>query len=374
MPDYEFLIEDGPAHPRGPLHVVTERAITDPYSRPTGVSDIAWTANADNTVYGFAPYAQNPRKFTQMNDLLKSVIGYSGDYVISSLRGYSGFAWPETFQDTTVALADTMGLGAVLNVKTPHWTEWRDVALGKWDDHIARFFNTWPPHVWGSFTCAHEPENDVTANEVPGVRPYNTMNPIYTEWAKIWGRWWSLAQAQIIKVAAPIIRSRNLDVKIGGCLMEYSWDKYAGYRKHYWRWWDYVHPDFHDVTEFQIDNYGDFRSNNDEDADEPLYVPDMFDQFMNTYMDAWVVGIHSWSILETAVSRRVKYTGGLEEATWQQQNDVVMDYLTKLQNIGGGRTVTYFANTDAPPTAELRGPGLVNFANLALNGNHSGWL
>lgn len=365
-PPFEHLIGEGTQS--APLTTLIERRITNIWPDPTTPNPIYWSHNdrVARPEYGI-PGGFDPNGFTMFDDVLKDVINYTGPgYIGTHVRGYSGFTWPATFQETSVADAPSKGLPAMLNVKTPTVHDWKDVVAGLWDDHIQTFFESWPSGTPGTFTLNHEPENDV-GNDLPSqnpYRPYNNRNPVYSAWAQEWGPIWCRSIARVIKVAAPIIRARGLDVTIGGCLMEYSWNSYTLGRWHAWRWWDYVDPADFDVAEFQIDIYG--NSVNGEDG---VYYEDLIPRFQTAYKAAQAAGIHQWSIYEMAVTKVEKNGGG---NVLPDPNDSIRaawwtDFADRIAEIPGGRFINYFAVPDAPVEAWIRDDSLVAFANICLN-------
>lgn len=351
MSDFEILVGSGDP----PLQTLFERRITDPYGVLPPSGPVGFTHVDSNARPGRPAWQANPIRHTSFDDILAASVGVPGP-IGCCMRGYSGFTWPATFGETTVSAAPSLGVGAVLNVKTPTWQEWADVANGDWDDHIRTFFESWPVGTFGSLTINHEPEND---NEA--VRPFNLRNPAYVEWAMVWGPIWSQSIARIIHVAAPIIRSRGLDVKIGGCLMEYSWHKYTGPRWPFWNWWDYVDPQDHDVTEFQIDIYASFRGS-------PPVGDDLIPRFLNCVKPARAAGIYWWSILETAISRTETDGGDTVLGTYEDQAVWWENFGPRVSVIPGGRTVAYFSVPDAPKGADLQERGLEVLADLCLTG------
>ena len=351
MPDYEMLIGSDP-----PLVTLFERKITDPYGVLPSTPGLLAFGHADtNSRPGYPAGVGNPARHDAFDTLLADVAGVARP-IAAFMRGYSGLNWPATFAETAVAAAPARGTGAVLNVKTPTWQEWADLANGDWDDHIRTFFESWPVEVFGSLTVNHEPKNDYEA-----VRPFNMRNPAYVEWAQIWAPIWCQGIARVIEIAAPIIRARSLDVKIGGCLMEYSWNSYVSPRWKLWDWWNYVDPQYHDVTEFQIDIYAQFSGS-------PPVGDDLVARLQNCMKSARTAGIYWWSILETAISRTERHGGNTELGTYEDQALWWEDYAARLAEIPGGRTVTYFSLPGEPLNSYLEGPGLEVLADLCLNG------
>lgn len=267
------------------------------------------------------------------------------------IRGYSGSNFPSTFQASSVSSAPSRGVGAMLNVKRP---DWQGLANGDYDSTITSFFNSWPVGTFGSFTINHEPEND-------GPTPANPANPTYVSWASVNGPIWSQGIARTIAVAAPIIRNRGLDVKLGGCLMDFSWDTT---RWQYWDWWNYVDPQYLDVVEFQLDAYAKTTNGN------PPVGYDLIPRIMECYQHGLDAGINHLSLFETAVDRRERHGGdnmvGTDEsvATWWES------YGPAIEAIPGARMIGYFSIPTGPASGQagIMGRGLDVFASICLNG------
>ncbi len=351
MSDREILI--GPTDP--PLVTLIERKITDPWGALPPSGQVAFSHVDSNARPGRPAWQANPARHVDFDNILAARAGVSGP-IGAFIRGYSGFTWPATFAATTVSAAPTLGIGAVLNVKTPSWQDWESLANGGWDSHIRTFFESWPVETFGSLTINHEPENDYEA-----VRPFNLRNPAYVAWAQVWGPIWSRSIARVIQVAAPIIRARGLDVKIGGCLMEYSWNSYVSPRWKLWDWWNYVDPQYHDVTEFQIDIYATF-------AGSPPVGGDLIPRMERCMKSARTAGVYWWSILETAISRTETNGGDTPLGTYEDQAVWWEDFGPRVAAIPGGRTVAYFSVPDSPKGSDLQDRGLDVLADLCLTG------
>lgn len=350
----EILIGSGDP----PLSTLIERRITNPYSNvlpPSAPPAFSFTDR--NARPGIPASTANPEGHTGYDQILADAAGVSTP-VGTFMRGYSGFTFPKTFQETTVRWADDLGIGAVLNTKIPTVDGWRGLANGSWDEHIATFFNSWPQHVFGSFTINHEPENDGG----DAYKPHRPQNPKWVEWANVWGPIWCRGIERVIRVAAPIIRARGLNVGIGGNLMEYSWNSYVAPRWMLWNWWDYVHPDFYDVAEFQINIYANFVNT------MPPVGADLIPRLLTTLAAPRSAGLHRWSILESAISRSEHNGGGTLLGTYEGQAEWLEDFIPRVSAIPGGRTYTYFSTPGAPVASDLQGRALEVYANACLNG------
>ena len=270
--------------------------------------------------------------------------------VSTFIHGYSGSNLPTSFASSSVASAQSLGIGAMLNTKRP----WAELANGNYDADIAALFNSWPASVFGSVTINHEPEND-------GPSPAAPSNPTYVSWAQANGPIWSAGVNRFIDIAAPIIRSRGLDVKVGGCLMDFSWDTT---RWQYWKWWETINPANLDVIEFQIDAYTRTVNGN------PPYGYDLMPRIDETLDVARSVGIQFYSLYETALDRRLRNGGqtivGTDDtlATWWPI------YASELSARPEVRMVGYFHTPLGPASEEcdLQGVAIPVFANICLSG------
>ena len=311
-----------------------------------------WISHYDTQSRAGAPPNSNPAfdafEWSMKNEMDDPPEGPVGAFI----RGYSGNNFPSTFQASAVSSAPSRGVGAMLNVKRP---DWQALANGDYDGTIQSFFNSWPAGTFGSFTINHEPEND-------GPAPANPSNPAYVSWASVQGPIWCQGIARTIAVAAPIIRSRGLDVKLGGCLMDFSWDTT---RWQYWDWWNYIDPQYLDVIEFQLDAYTKTV------AGSPPRHYDLMPRLEECMSHARTANIEHFSLFETANDRRQHHGGdnmvGNDESVavfWEE-------YFTELKNrIPETRMVAYFSIPTGPASAQagIMGRGLEVFASACLNG------
>lgn len=314
-----------------------------------------WIGHHDRQTFRNPPY---PATFEGFEAALANAVGgYSGP-MTSFVRGYSGSNFPSTFGASSVASAATIAastpsgtFGAMLNVKR---SDWAGLASGAYDSTIISFFNSWPTNVYGSFTINHEPEND-------GPSPATPSNSAYVSWASVNGPIWSQGIARTIAVAAPIIRARGLDVKIGGCLMDFSWDTT---RWQYWDWWNYVDPQYFDVTEFQLDAYTKTVAGSPPQAHDPM------PRLAQSTSHARAVGIQHFSLFETANDRRLRNGGDTIVGNDESVAVFWENYFPALKaQIPETRMVCYFSTPSGPASAQagIAGRGLEVFGNACLN-------
>ena len=270
--------------------------------------------------------------------------------VSTFMHGYSGSNLPISFASSAVSSAQSLGIGAMLNTKRP----WPELANGDYDADIASLFNSWPTNVFGSVTINHEPEND-------GPSPADPSNPNYLSWAQTNGPLWSAGVNRFINVAAPIIRGRGLDVKVGGCLMGFSWDTT---RWQYWNWWDSINPANLDAIEFQIDEYAKTVNGN------PPYGYDLMPRIDVMLNVARSVGIQHFSLFETAVDRRLRNGGETIVGDDSTLAAWWPTYASQLSARPEVRMVGYFHTPTGPASAQgyLEGPAVSVYANICLNG------
>lgn len=311
-----------------------------------------WIGHCDTQPRAGAPPNSNPAfdsfEWAMKNQMDDPPTGPIGAF----LRGYSGSNFPSTFQTSSVASAPSRGLGAMINVKR---SDWQALANGAYDSTIQSFFNSWPVGTFGSFTINHEPEND-------GPAPATPSNSAYVAWASVQGPIWSQGIARTIAVAAPIIRARGLDVKLGGCLMDFSWDTT---RWQYWDWWNYVDPQYFDVVEFQLDAYGKTV------AGSPPRSHDLLPRLIESMSQARAAGIQHLSLFETASDRRERHNSSNIVGTDESIAAFWEDYFPALKaQIPETRMVAYFSIPTGPASqhAAIMGRGLEVFANACLNG------
>lgn len=272
--------------------------------------------------------------------------------VSTFIHGYSGATMPNTFQSSSVASAEAMGLGAMLNVK---W-DWNQAANGGLDSRIVSFFNSWPVSVPGMVTLNHEPEND-------GPSPANPSNAAYVTWANANAPIWKAGLKRFIDVAAPIIRARGLKVKVGGCLMDFSWDTT---RWQFWDWWTNITPaNINEVT-FGIDAYW-------KHLNSPLRGIDPKPRVNELLAVVRSAGIKSFSFWETAVDRRQRGSEtviGTQEscATWWNS------YALFLKSIPEVDFVCYFHTPSGPASGQawLEGVGAAAYANICMSNRRPG--
>lgn len=289
--------------------------------------------------------------FDGFEQALQDATGHLGP-IGTFIHGYSGSNFPSTFQASTVASAPSRGIGAMLNVKQ---SDWQALVNGDYDSTIQSFFNSWPVETFGSFTINHEPEND-------GPSPASPSNPAYVSWASVQGPIWSQGIAHTIAVAAPIIRSRGLDVKLGGCLMDFSWDTT---RWQYWDWWNYVDLQYLDVVEFQLDAYTKTVNGT------PPRHDNLLPRLVQSVSHARAVGIQYFSLFETANDRRERNNGdnmvGNDESVavfWEEYFPALKAQIPETRMVG------YFSIPTGPASGQagIMARGLEVFGNACLNG------
>lgn len=315
-----------------------------------------WIGHWDRQEFRNPPYPASDAGFEAA--LAASIGGHSGR-IGTFLRGYSGSNFPSTFQASSVANAATFAAatpsgtyGAMLNVKR---SDWGALASGAYDATITSFFNSWPQEVYGSFTINHEPEND-------GPSPANPSNPTYMAWANTNAPLWCQGIARTIAVAAPIIRARGLDVKLGGCLMDFSWDTT---RWQLWDWWNYVDPQYFDVVEYQLDAYCKTVNGT------PPRHHDLLPRLVQSLAPARSIGIEHVSLFETANDRRERNNGDVIVGNDESVAVFWEEYFAQLEaQIPEARMVCYFSTPAGPASAQagIAGRGLEVFANGCLAG------
>lgn len=309
----------------------------------------------------------------QMNTVLRSQVASPPPNVSTFMHGYSGSALPATFQVSSVKNADTIGIGAMLNVKRP----WAGLAAGAYNADIVGFFNSWPVGTFGSVTINHEPEND-------GPSPASPSNSAWVTWANANGPIWRDGVNQFIDLAAPIIRARGLDVKVGGCLMDFSWDPNTPQRFTWFNWWDETTPANRDVVSFMVDAYWHANSNGT--------MRDHTPRMTQVLSEARSVGITSLDLFETNFSRAAAYGGSpivasaaTQAAAWQRfatyLNGIPEIRMVSEFHLGpSGTTPGGFASQDAwlagsdsvNGGANNLGGALDAYADIALAGNRTG--
>ena len=313
---------------------------------PTG-----WRRFRDGTVVGTGPAAPPTHKplyghydyrarpggqgWDAYEAELRAAAGVSTP-VSQILHGYSGSSHPSTFAASSVSAAQSKGVAAMLNTKI---TDWTAVAGGTHDALITGFFNSWPVAVPGWVTLNHEPENDGKNSEAAvwcaGIRRY-------------------------IDLAAPIIRSRGLQVKVGGCLMDFSWDST---RWQQWKWWEGITPANLGQTTFGIDAY--WKHNNVSGV-VPKDPKPRINELVAVMRGA---GISDFSLWETAIDRR-QYSTGTVVGTQQSCADWWTAYADHLATIPEVSAVAYFHTPGGPASdqAWLDGPATAAFAQLCMTG------
>jgi len=339
-----------PSRELRPFRLVRPGFTIDPDPPDTQYS--FWISHYDTQLRSGAPANSNPAfdafEWSMKDRMSNPPTGPIGSFI----RGYSGTNFPSTFQASSVSSAPSRGVGAMLNVKRP---DWGALASGAYDGTIQSFFNSWPVETFGSFTINHEPEND-------GPSPATPSNHDYVAWASVNGPLWCQGIARTIAVAAPIIRSRGLDVKLGGCLMDFSWDTT---RWQYWDWWNYVDPQYFDVVEFQIDAY-----TKTVDSDPPRHY-NLLPRLVECMNHGRSVGIEHFSLFETANDRRLRNGGDTIVGNDESVAVFWEEYFSALQQqIPETRMVAYFSIPTGPASAQagIMGRGLEVFAEGCLNG------
>lgn len=284
------------------------------------------------------------------------------DHVGTFIHGYSGSNLPASFSSSSVAGAQSRGVGAMLNVKRP----WSGLANGDYDDDIEAFFESWPVGVFGSVTMNHEPENDNPSGAS------NPSDPAYVSWANTNAPIWKDGLNRFIDVAAPIIRARGLDVKVGGCLMDFSWDNT---RWQWWDWWEDVTPGNINEVAFQVDAY--WRANNDGTLRD-------FRPRMETLLDVCrSANIPHFELWETNVSRANAYGSGATivasvsaMTAWWQDYAAYLHQQPEVRMVCEYHLPTGFASQNSwlPGSSGANNSGgtLEAFANICVNGNRRG--
>lgn len=268
------------------------------------------------------------------------------------IHGYSQDQLPTSFAASSVSSAPNLGVGAMLNTKRP----WAGLANGTYDADIRSLFNSWPVGTFGEVTINHEPENDSPGgNNAPS-------DPTWVTWANANAPIWKAGIARFITVAAPIIRSRGLDVKVGGCLMDFSWDTTSWT---WWNWWDEPAVAANlDVVSFQIDIYQHYNTSG--------VARDITSRFNTILAEARSVGIPSFSCFETALNRSTSYGVGAGTIIGTDTKDAAWwdGYATFLKNTPETRMVCYFhlPTGFASCNAWLYGAGLDKYADICMAG------
>lgn len=277
-------------------------------------------------------------------------------------RGYSGSGHPATFAASTVADALTYAaatssgrFGAMLNTK---FTDWPGLASGAYDSVIAGFYNSWPENIYGVVTINHEPEND-------GPTPANRTNPTYVAWAEANGPVYCTGVRRYIDVAAPIIRARGLDLKVGGCLMDFSWDVIEGTQRVVdWRWWNGLAAANINQVDFGIDAY--VKTVNGTPPVGYTLVP----RLNECLAAARGAGIKSFSLYETALDRRERFNGNNLVGNDATLADWIPGYATFLESVPEVRLVCWFHTPGGPASdqAYLAGPAIPAWATVCMEG------
>lgn len=298
----------------------------------------------------------------QTDQRLADSIGVTGQRVGTFARGYSGSNLPTTFASTSVAHAATIAAstpsgtyGAMLNVKRP---DWGALAAGSYDGAIASLMNSWPTNIYGEVTINHEPEND-------GPAPANRTNPTYVTWAEANGPIFCQGVRRFIDVAAPIIRARGLDLKVGTTLMDFSWDNIGGTKRWVdWAWWEGINPANINEVSFGIDAY--VKTVNGT----PPYGYNLLPRIVETLQHARDVGITSYSLYETAVDRRERNNGDVLVGNDASIAAWIPTYVAGLNALPEIRMVCHFHTPGGPASdqAYLEGPGLAAWANACMSG------
>ena len=279
-------------------------------------------------------------------------------------RGYSGNSHPNTFAGSSVSSATTYAaaqpsgrFGAMLNTK---FGDWAALAAGTYDAQIAGFYNSWPTNIYGVVTVNHEPEND-------GPAPANRTNSTYVTWAEANGPVFCAGVRRYIDVAAPIIRSRGLDVKVGGCLMDFSWDVIGGTQRYIdWKWWEGITPANLGQVDFGIDAYSKTTNTGGVPVGYPL--DDRLDEIL-VHMRA--AGIDSFSLYETANDRRLRNGGDTLVGTDESVAAWIPGFVDYIETqIPEARMICWFHTPTGPASAQayLAGPATPAWANVCMNG------
>lgn len=271
------------------------------------------------------------------------------------MHGYSGTSYPSSFSSSAVSGAPSRNVGAMLNTKI---SDWAGVANGDYDAQMVGLFNTWPVGTPGVVTLNHEPEND-------GPSPANPSNSSYVSWASVNGPIWCAGIRHWIDLVAPIIRSRGLDVKIGGCLMDFSWDTT---RWQYWKWWEGITPANLGQVDFGIDAYVKTNMVNGNPVGHDL-MP-RINELVAVMRSA---GIGSFSLYETAVDRRWRNNGDTIVGTEASMTAWWDNYYQRLQEIPEVRMVCYFHLPDGPASAQawMTGSTITKYAQICMQGRRT---
>jgi len=325
--------------------------ITDPVDPPVDPpsTGIFWTHYDTRNRAGYGS------GFDATDQLLADSIGV-GRPLGTFIHGYSGNSHPASFSSSSVSSAASRGIGAMLNTKL----DWRSLANGDYDSLIAGFWNSWPTAVHGMVTVNHEPEND-------GPTPANATNAAYVTWANTNGPIWKAGIARYLSICAPIIRARNLKVRFGGCLMDFSWDVIGGtVRWPYWDWWNEPEiADNLDVVTFGIDAYWKHLDNPVRGVSPNARVNELLAVVRSK-------GIESLSFWETAVDRRLRNGGSNPPiiGTNQSLSNWWISYAAFLNTIPEVDYVAYFHIPDGPASqqAYLDGVAVPTFAQICLEG------
>lgn len=306
-----------------------------------------WFGHVDNRDRG-APHAG--AGFAPFDAYLKDALtsppaGAVGQFI----HGYSGNSHPSTFASSAVSTAPALGVGAMLNTKL----DWNGLANGTYDSLIAGFFNTWPVDTWGEVTVNHEPENE--------VKPASPTNSDWVAWANVNAPIWKTGINRYIDIAAPIIRSRGLNVKVGGVLMDFSWDTT---RWQWWNWWDTITPANLGQVVFGADAY--VKTVNGS----PPVGYDLMPRINTMLAEARSVGITSFSLWETAVDRRERNNGNVLVGTEASTTAWWDNYYQRLQEIPEMRMVCYYHTPGGPASdqAYLTGTSIAKYADICMQG------
>lgn len=292
--------------------------------------------------------------YQPFDNILKTAVGTS-EQVGTFIHEYSGNSHPTTFASSAVSTAQGLGIGAMLNTKL----DWAGLANGDYDSLIAGFYNSWPVEVFGVVTVNHEPEND-------GPSPAKPSDSTYVSWANTNAPIWKNGLNRYINVAAPIIRARGLNVRVGGCLMDFSWDTT---RYTWWNWWDEINPANVNEIDFGIDAYV-----KTVDATPP-YGYDLIPRIQECAAEARSVGIKSVSLYETAVDRRKRNGGETLVGTDASVGAWWPQYVAGLKGIPEIHMVCYFHLPAGPASAQAYLNGSAHyemFGQICMNGRRPG--
>lgn len=307
--------------------------------------------------YGHIDERVGLANFTGFEGLLKGAMASPPSGPVGTfMHGYSGSSTPSSFQTSAVKDAPSLGVGAMLNIKNNG--DWGGAMNGAYDSQWANVFETWPVGTFGEVTWEHEPENNMDAS-LGGQSP---SNPNWVSWANTNAPKWRAGLVRFISVAAPIIRRRGLDVKVGGCLMDFSWDTT---RWQWWQWWDQVAPADIGQVAFQADVYAK--------TDNPTSGPKVHDLMprVNTMLaEARSVGIGSMSFWETALDRRLRNGGNTLVGTEASTTAGWDAYYKGLQTIPEMRMICYYHTPGGPASdqAFLTGASITKYADICMQG------